>query len=216
MELRASPLPPSRYISSNRAAPILAVLILAALLFFAASNATPVGAQAATDRAALVALYNATDGPNWTNNTNWLSDRPIGEWHGVTTDGDGRVTILRLGGNELSGPLPPELGSLTHLKELRLGNDNDLTGEILSELSRLTRLEVLDLGGSEMSGAIPAWLGDLSSLRGLYLDGNKFTGGIPAELGNLTNLGVLALDRKMFALGRHITDEMLAGLTVPE
>jgi hypothetical protein len=24
------------------------------------------------------------------------------------------------------------------------------------------------------------------------------------------------VDRKMFALGRHITDEMLAGLTVPE
>ena len=41
-------------------------------------------APPATDRDALEALYNATDGPNWTNNSNWLSDRPIGEWHGVT------------------------------------------------------------------------------------------------------------------------------------
>ena len=23
--------------------------------------------------------------PNWVNNRNWLSDRPLGEWHGVTT-----------------------------------------------------------------------------------------------------------------------------------
>ena len=35
------------------------------------------------DRAALVALYRDTDGANWTDNINWLSDAPIGEWHGV-------------------------------------------------------------------------------------------------------------------------------------
>ena len=38
------------------------------------------------DRAALVALYNATDGPNWVDNTNWLTDAPLGEWYGVSTD----------------------------------------------------------------------------------------------------------------------------------
>ena len=38
------------------------------------------------DRAALTALYNATGGANWGNNTNWLSDGPLGEWYGVTTD----------------------------------------------------------------------------------------------------------------------------------
>ena len=46
-----------------------------------------------TDRAALVALYNATDGANWRNNTNWLSPRPLGEWYGVTTDGAGTMTV---------------------------------------------------------------------------------------------------------------------------
>ncbi|WP_420448359.1 Ig-like domain-containing protein [Candidatus Palauibacter sp.] len=29
------------------------------------------------DRAALVALYNATNGPNWVNNENWLTDAPL-------------------------------------------------------------------------------------------------------------------------------------------
>ena len=32
--------------------------------------------------AALVALYNTATGPNWPRNDNWLSDRPLGEWHG--------------------------------------------------------------------------------------------------------------------------------------
>ena len=38
----------------------------------------------ATDRAALMALYNSTGGANWTNNTNWGSTEPIGTWFGVT------------------------------------------------------------------------------------------------------------------------------------
>ena len=50
----------------------------------------------ASDRAALMALYEATDGDNWTNNTNWGSDAPLGTWHGVTTDYRGRVTRLYL------------------------------------------------------------------------------------------------------------------------
>ena len=48
------------------------------------------------DRGALEALYNATDGPNWLNNDNWLSDAPLGEWYGVDTDASGRVTGLVL------------------------------------------------------------------------------------------------------------------------
>ena len=56
-----------------------------------------------TDREALVALYYTTDGLNWTVNDNWLSDLPIGTWHGVTTDTDGRVSKLDLGENELKG-----------------------------------------------------------------------------------------------------------------
>ena len=174
----------------------IAVAAAVVMAFISAGGAglfNPAHAQTASDRDALVALYNATDGPNWKENTNWLSNKPLGQWHGVTTDADGRVTILRLGGNELSGPIPPELRYLTHLKELWLGDDNNITGEIPLELSRLTRLEVLDLGYSEVSGAIPGWLGNLTRLRLLYLDGNQFTGGIPAELGNLTRLEVLTL-----------------------
>ena len=77
-----------------------------------------------TDREALVALYNATGGPNWIRNNNWLSDVPISEWQGVTTDGNGRVIGLALSPtecwNQLSGEIPPELGNLPNLTELYL------------------------------------------------------------------------------------------------
>ena len=62
---------------------------------------TPETTSTETDREALVALYNATDGPNWTNNTNWLSEEPVWEWHGVTCDANHRVTALMLRDNWL-------------------------------------------------------------------------------------------------------------------
>ena len=65
------------------------------------------------DRDALAALYHATDGPNWDDNTGWLSDRPLGEWSRVTTDEAGRVIGLGLSDNRLSGQIPPELGRLS-------------------------------------------------------------------------------------------------------
>ena len=65
------------------------------------------------DRLALMALYNATDGPNWTNNTNWLTDEPLTVWHGVVTDAGGRVIELHLTYNRLKGRLPTELGGLS-------------------------------------------------------------------------------------------------------
>ncbi len=80
-------------------------------------------AQTTNDRYVLVTLYNATDGPNWANNTNWLSDKPISQWHGIRTDSNGRVTDLNLESNRLSGEIPSELGSLPNLTSLWLGNN---------------------------------------------------------------------------------------------
>ena len=150
------------------------------------------GGDAATDRAALVAFYNATGGANWHNNRNWLSNAPMGEWHGVTTDADGRVTELVLSYNQLTGEIPAELGNLAKLTGLAL-DSNQLTGEIPAELGDLTNLQVLNLPFNRLTGAIPAELGSLTNLEGLYLYSNQLTGEIPAELGGLTNLSWLDL-----------------------
>ena len=106
------------------------------------------------DRANLVALYNATGGPNWERHNNWLSDMPISEWSGVTTGDNGRVTGLYLYENQLSGGIPPELGNLANLTRLRLGG-NQLSGEIPPELGNLANLTRLRLGGNQLSGEIP-------------------------------------------------------------
>ena len=139
-----------------------------------------------------MALYDATDGPNWANNTNWLSNAPMGEWHGVTTDSDGRVTHLDLFENHLTGEIPAELGSLTNLAQLSLSS-NQLTGEIPGELGSLANLEWLVLDSNQLSREIPGELGGLTNLQTLWLYGNQLSGEIPAELGSLSNLESLNL-----------------------
>ena len=150
------------------------------------------GGSVASDRAALVALYNATEGGSWTTRTNWLSGRPLDEWHGVTTDSDGRVIALNFSSNHLEGALPAALGDLTNLESLRLLG-NELTGPIPAALGDLTNLESLVLSNNELTGPIPAALGDLTNLESLRLGGNELTGPIPAALGDLTNLRALNL-----------------------
>ena len=145
-----------------------------------------------SDREILAVLYEATDGPNWTNTYNWVTDVPIGDWYGVSTDASGRVVELDLFRNDLTGPIPPELGSLTSLEGLRL-SENDLRGPIPPELGRLTSLRGLDLSDNDLTGPIPPELVNLSNLRTLRLNSNDLTGPIPPELGRLTSLGQLYL-----------------------
>ena len=168
---------------------VTVVAICAGLAAGAAAQGT-----AATDRAALEALYDVTGGPGWIENTNWRTSAPLGDWHGVSTDDDGRVRRLRLDSNALTGPLPGELGELTRLETLNLA-DNELSGPIPAGLGRLTQLRRLFLNGNALTGPIPAELGRLTRLRNLYLGRNNLTGRLPNDLGNLTNLIELRLAR---------------------
>ena len=117
----------------------------------------------ATDRAALMALYNSTAGASWVRIFNWASAQPLGMWAGVTTDTNGRVTSVSLTQRNLVGTLPDELGNLTSLTILHL-NGNRLSGAIPASLGNLTSLTYLDMNQSRLSGEIPASLGNLTSL----------------------------------------------------
>ena len=158
---------------------------------------------AISERQALEALYEATDGPNWVNNENWLTDAPLGEWYGVDTDASGRVIWLNLAGrydyevqtstpHGLKGTIPPELGSLANLRVLDLSR-NKLSGPIPVELGSLASLTRLWIHGNELSGSIPAELGGLTNLTALNFNGNALSGPIPPDLGDLTNLTTLQL-----------------------
>ncbi|CAN0313592.1 unnamed protein product [Scytosiphon promiscuus] len=59
--------------------------------------------MAPTDRDVLVALYNATGGPNWYNSDHWNTDAELWKWYGVSLNGEGRVVELRLDRNQLRG-----------------------------------------------------------------------------------------------------------------
>ncbi len=143
-------------------------LLLAVLLWLAPGAHAQQG-SVATDKAALEALYNATDGANWTTSTNWTSDTALSTWHGVTTNSDGRVTELELDGNGLSGTLPAALGNLSELEQLDLRN-NALSDALPAELANLTELESLLFNGNvDLTGPLPAGLRELSALETVEL-----------------------------------------------
>ena len=156
------------------------------ILYDASNLEITVASVDQNDYDALVALYNSTDGDNWTDNTNWLSDESIDAWYGITVE-DARVTRIALGNNNLSGSIPVELGNMNKLEYLNLAR-NQLTGSIPPELGNLSQLTGLYLRANELTGSIPPELGNLTNLEGSRLDFNNLSGSIPPELGNLTKL----------------------------
>ena len=144
------------------------------------------------EKAALVALFEATDGYNWWISDNWMNGDPcMQSWYGVTCD-QGKVIRLDLSWNDLTGSIPEQLGQLTNLQSLNLLG-NQLTGPIPEQLGQLTNLQTLYLNGSQLSGPIPEQLGQLTNLQSLYLGNSQLSGPIPEQLGQLTNLQRLYL-----------------------
>ncbi len=158
---------------------------------------------------ALIALHNATNGPNWTDKWSLPTNHPC-TLFGITC-ASGHVSAIDLSGNNLNGTIPPQLGNLANLQQLglhtnqlsgaippELGNlanlqglylaHNQLSGMIPSQLGNLASLQYLNLFDNQLSGTIPPQLGSLGSLRWLHLFDNQLSGAIPSQLGNLANL----------------------------
>ena len=98
---------------------------------------------------------------------------------------------LYLSSNQLTGPIPPELGQLYQFRDPYAGllslflHNNQLTGSIPPELGSLANLRSLRLSDNQLTGSIPPELGNLANLRSLRLSDNQLTGSIPASLTNL-------------------------------
>ena len=92
-----------RVVRGFRLSALAVASFLVALVLFPTLDPGRLQAQELTDRQILVHLYDATDGPNWTDNSN--SD--LADWHGVRTNDHGRVTGLNLQGNQLLGEIRP-------------------------------------------------------------------------------------------------------------
>merc|ERR1712183_838757 len=82
------------------------------------------------------------------------------------------LQMLRAANNELSGPIPSDLGTLVKLESVYL-EDNDFSGKVPSELGELTKLKLMHLHGSRLSGEMPPGICNLKeqfSLRDLTVD----------------------------------------------
>ena len=116
-----------------------------------------------TDRQALAAFYDATDGDNWVIrdyfasgelDIKWMTDAPMGKWLGIITNEEGLVTELDLQSVDIVGTIPPELGNLSALRLLNL-QGNHLRGQIPSELGNLSCLEELHLYNNQFRERYP-------------------------------------------------------------
>ena len=141
---------------------------------------------------ALMTFYNATGGENWTNNTNWGSDKPFNEWYGLDADGK-NIYSISLANNNLTGYIPEEIGELNNLIQLYLAFNN-LGGAIPESIGHLKNLQNFSLLDNKIEGQIPESIGELKELNYLTLVDNRITGAIPSSICNLEKLKEVRLD----------------------
>lgn len=147
-------------------------------------------------RAYLVKLYQDTDGDNWTRNDNWLSDKPITEWYGVSSymgDGKGGY-VINLGNNNLQGSA--DLSNCIQLRALSCVGNN-LTSLNVSNCINLSSLSYYDndLISLDLSGCVSLkYEGSLiitgKNLENLNISGTKTIVRLICDHNKLTNLNV--------------------------
>jgi len=147
----------------------------------------PTPVNSAEIRNALVALYESTIGTNWVRSTNWLSDGQYCDWVGIQCSSEGDVVEIHMENNNMQGELPTELGLLSTLDILAI-DANSIHGAIPSEIGLVTSLRYMYIFNNYFSGAIPTEIGQLKMLEELSVSYNDLTGPLPSELGLLENL----------------------------
>ncbi|KAF8022751.1 hypothetical protein BT93_F0303 [Corymbia citriodora subsp. variegata] len=109
-----------------------------------------------------------------------------------------KLATLNLGMINLYGEIPPSIGNLSQLVDLRLF-ENQLSSTIPSQLLNLTQLTSLYLRTNQLSGSIPSWLLNMTQLVVLDLARNKFHSEIPSSISQLQNLQILHLFENNFS-----------------
>ncbi|XP_071939094.1 receptor kinase-like protein Xa21 [Coffea arabica] len=168
--------------------------------------------QNETDRLALLEFKNQIyDDPFGALNS-WNHSQHHCRWEGVTCGTrHQRVIALTLRHKQLSGTIAPQVGNLSFMRSMELG-ENQFHGGIPQEFGRLLRLRVLNLSSNAVGGKIPAnlsyctemividltsnklegkipidQLSNLKKLKGIYFTKNNLTGEIPSSIGNLSS-----------------------------
>ncbi|CAN1169375.1 Receptor-like protein EIX2 [Linum perenne] len=88
------------------------------------------------------------------------------------------LNVIDLSENNLTGLIPDEMTKLQAVRVLNLSN-NHIIGEIPKKIGDLKVLETFDLSHNQLSGEIPTSLSSLTFLTNLVLSYNNFSGKIP-------------------------------------
>lgn len=172
----------------------------------------------AQERKALEAFYREAGGDSWNEKDGWLKpDVEVGDWIGIKTNDQGRVTEISLEMNNLKGKISTEITKLKKLRKLYINaallngstlpaNIGDLTelttlvvkqsgvgGSVPASIKNLKKLVTLDLSTNALSGALPAELSELPELDKIDFTRNSFTGSVPESWKNLPKVKELSL-----------------------
>jgi Leucine-rich repeat (LRR) protein len=160
----------------------------------------------ATERQALIDLYNATSGSTkWIDKTGWnnLTNTtiPITTWgFGNNSKNDlkvtnGHVTEISLRYNNIDGSIPESFGDLQYLEKIRF-DENNLSGVLPNSIGNLKSLKLLQIYSNYLNAPLPDSITDLVALESLNIQCNNTTSSsifqIPSNIGNLTELKSLA------------------------
>ena len=184
--------------------------------YFGTTSCEVVESSPEFQRNTLVAFFDQMGGPYWKTSTNWLNPAvDVCNWFGITCNGNGQVTAIRLRNNDLTKTPPESIFSLPELRILDLAENTlsfsfagisnaqnlqtlDLTQTDLTSLSGIeglqqTQIRTLHLGSNVLAGVLPSVLFNLATLEELDVSHNLFQGPLPSQIGNLIGLQRLYL-----------------------
>ena len=173
-------------------------MVAGLFIVFAMSSCGGAPAKQLTDKEILVKIFETMNGPNWkgSQSDNWLSEKPIGEWGGVTVNDSGRVVSLRIQGDSVRGLIPAEIGGLTELEQLYIySRSYDVANVLPAEIGELTKLKIVAFTAYSNSNDDRPVLPDLSTLselESLFVSG--FGGAIPENIAQLSKLKILQIE----------------------
>ena len=108
------------------------------------------------------------------------------------------LEVLSLGENELNGTIPKSIGNLKKLWFLDLEATKNLQGGF-ENLYNVSSLRFMHLSLAGLNGTLPAEFGlYFPAMIECLLPGNNFVGQIPSTIGNMTNLWHLSLAKNHF------------------